>query len=110
MRRLFITRPRRFVGALIPYTIHLHYPGTVPDDPDCQWGRDHVVGISIANGETKNIPLRCERCAVVISAETSTGAAGGPAYYIEAGTEDIHLEIDTKYSFLNGSRYELHTV
>ena len=108
MRRLFITRPRRFVGSLIPYTIHLRYPGTQPDDPDCQWGAGHVMGISIANGETKNIPLRRERCAVLISAETSTGAAGGPAYYIEAGSEDVHLEIRTKYSFLDGSRYELH--
>lgn len=110
MRRLHITRPKRFVGALIPYSVFLSYPGTHPDDPESQWAPGHVLGIQIANGETKNIPLRRERCAVVVNAMTSTGAAGGPAYYIDAGSEDVHLKIVTKYSFFDGSRYELHPV
>ena len=110
MRRLYITRPKRFVGSLIPYSIFFSYPGTQPDDPESTWGPCHVNGIPIANGETKNIPLRYDRCCVVITALTSTGAAGGPAYYIEAGTEDVHLEIITKYSFWSGSRYELQPI
>ena len=110
MRRLYIERPKKFVGSLIPYTVSLAYPGTHPDDPECQWGPGHVLGIPIANGETKNIPLREERCAVCVTARTSTGAAGGPAYYIEAGTEDVRLRIVTKYSLLAGSRYELHPI
>ena len=110
MRRLYITRPKRFVGTLIPYSVFLSYPGKHPDEPESQWAPGHVLGIPIANGETKSIPLRCERCAVVVNAMTSTGAAGGPAYYIEAGDEDVRLEIVTKYSFWGGSRYELHPI
>ena len=110
MRRLYIERPKKLAGSLISYTVSLCYPGTHPDEPDSEWAPGHVLGIPIANGETKNIPLRCERCAVVVSAATLTGGAGGPAYYIAAGTEDVHLRIHTRYSLLDGSRYELRPI
>ena len=107
MRRLIITRKKSFVGALIPYLIHFAYPGTHPDDPESQWAPPHAMGIRIQNGQSVSIPIREDRCAVVVSAITSTGAAGGPAYYVEAGSGDVELEIVTKYSIWHGSTYHL---
>ncbi|MBQ5372651.1 MAG: hypothetical protein IIU53_07755, partial [Rikenellaceae bacterium] len=39
----------------------------------------------IKNGETVTFPIREQKCSVVVWARTSTGAACGPAYYLEEG-------------------------
>lgn len=109
MRQLTITRKKNFCGMLIPYAVFVSYPRQAidPQDPDDLWEVPEEANAVIKNGETVTFPIREQKCSVVVWAQTSTGAACGPAYYLEEGTGDIALELTTQYSWLNGSRYLL---
>jgi hypothetical protein len=109
MRQVTITRRKSFSGMLIPYSIFTLYLRAEIDplDPEDIWEVQEGSEIKISNGQTITFPIREEKCSLVVWAITSTGAAGGPAYYIDEGTSDISLELITRYSFWNGSRYIL---
>jgi hypothetical protein len=109
MRNVQIIRKKSFLGAWIPYFIFVGYPKTKTDplDPDDRWDFPESSDIKISNGQTITISVQDGECSIVVWAQTSTGAAGGPAYYIEKGTTDIVLELVTQYSWLDGSRYVL---
>ena len=112
MRFVTITRKKSFFGMLIPYNVFVGYlrKKPNPEDPDDIWLFPEDAVIKIANGKTVTFPLREEKCAIVVWAITSTGAAGGPAYHIDEGTTDITLELNTQYSWLNGSCYLLRPI
>lgn len=94
---------------LIPYFIYVSYPRKEidPMDPYDTWEVSEESPVKIKNGHSVTFSIREETCAIVVWAITSTGAAGGPAFYLEEGSSDVALEVITQYSFWDGSRYLL---
>lgn len=107
MRNVTITRKKSIFGAWIPYFIFVGYPKTEIDplDPDDTWDFPESSSIKVSNGQTITFPIQDGRCSIVVWAQTSTGAACGPAYYINEGSTDLDLELRTQYHWLDGSRY-----
>lgn len=99
-------------SLIIPYFIFVGYPKTEIDplDPDDIWDFPETSDVKISNGQTITISIKDEKCSILVWANTSTGAAGGPAYFVDEGTSDIALELVTQYSWLDGSRYILKPV
>ena len=109
MRYVKITRKKSFFGALIPYFIFVGYPKTEIDplNPDDIWDFPDTSDVKITNGQTITISIQDKKCSILVWANTSTGAASGPAYFIDEGTTDIALELVTQYSWVHGSQYVL---
>jgi len=99
MRHLFITRMKSFAGALIPYFCIVGIGKSNIDETDTQY--------PISNGETIDIEIETCQCCVVVGANTSTGTSINKPYIIAEGTEDVRLELVTKYSLVKGNTYEL---
>lgn len=112
MRYVKITRKKSFFGALIPYFIFVGYPKTEIDplNPDDIWDFPDTSDVKITNGQTITISIQDKKCSILVWANTSTGAASGPAYFIDEGTTDIALELVTQYSWTHGSQYALRHV
>lgn len=112
MRCVKITRKKNFFGALIPYFIFVGYPKTEIDplNPDDIWNFPDTSDVKITNGQTITISIQDEKCSILAWADTSTGAASSPAYFIDEGTIDIELELVTQYSWIHGSQYVLRPV
>ena len=109
MRYVKITRKKSFFGALIPYFIFVGYPKTEIDplNPDDIWDFPDTSDVKITNGQTITISIQDKKCSILVWANTSTGAASGPAYFIDEGITDIALELVTQYSWVHGSQYVL---
>ena len=112
MRYVKITRKKSFFGALIPYFIFVGYPKTEIDplNPDDIWDFPDTSDVKITNGQTISISIQDKKCSILVWANTSTGAASSPAYFIDEVTIDIELELVTQYSWIHGSQYVLRPV
>ena len=99
MRHLIITRKKSFYGALIPYFCIVGIGKANVDETDFQY--------PISNGKTIDLEIENCQCCVVVGTNTSTGTSISKPYIISEGTEDVNLELVTKYSWVKGSTYEL---
>ncbi len=99
MRKLIINRKKAFAGAIIPYYCIVGINKETVDNNDIQYG--------IKNGETISIDVSEQKLCIVVAANTSTGTVEMPPYLVESGSEDVFLELITKYHFFKGSSYEL---
>ena len=99
MRKLTITRKKSLVGAIIPYYCIIGEDKEFVDANDTQY--------PIKNGETISIDVDDRKFCIVIASNTSTGVVVMPPFICNGGTNDVSLELITKYHLLKGSRYEL---
>jgi len=109
MRSLHITRKKSFIGSLIPYFVFIGYPKTETDliNPFAVLNNPDTGTVQIKNGQTITLSIQDAKCVLLVGANTSSGIASGLPYLIDEGTDDLNLELTTKYSWIHGSRYHL---
>ncbi len=88
-RKLSVTRPKKFAGCLIPFTV---YVNSLP------------VG-KVKNGKTLVCDLPSDKDLIIqVSANTSTGTAQGSICTVPAGESNLDFSLFIDYSFWVGIR------
>ncbi len=115
MRRLTIHRKKHFVGSLITYNCVLNknletFGAYIDSLSDNELDELEKSLITIKNGQTITIEIDEIKNYLFILAITSTGPAVSNEITIEPGTEDIAINLITKYTIFKGSSYKLEKV
>jgi len=90
MRRIIITRKKRFIGCAIKYEFVIN---------------DGLKsGYFIGNGKTIIINTEKKRCTLIVYAYTSTGTVASNQIIIEEDEDNRNYVVVTKYSLIKGTR------
>ena len=90
MRKITISRKKRFVACLIKY--------------ECVIDNGSKSGYHIGNGETIIVNTDNKRCELTVYANTSSGIVISDKIIIEPDEGDKNFVLITKYSFFKGSK------
>lgn len=114
MRKLTVTRIKRFTGSFIPYycvvnTSLNEFRNYVKNRNSALIDHDEIINSmhAIANGEEITIEIENSETTLFIFARTSTGRVMSDLVTIEAGDTDITFRIKTVYGWIKGSSYHL---
>lgn len=111
MRKLSITRKKSFAGGMIPYFcivgIKLLDFKVEMKQSSGSIGEFYENLHRIDNGAEVTIEISDEETTCFIYSDTSTGPAYSDEITIEAGHLDVAYVLETKYSFIKGSQYQL---
>lgn len=114
MRKLTVTRIKRFTGSFIPYycvvnTSLSEFQNYIKNRNSASIDHDEIINSmhAIANGEEIKIEIEDSETTVFVFARTSTGRVLSDLVTIEAGNTDITFRLETVYSWIKGSSYHL---
>ena len=104
MRKLIVKRNKSRVGIWIKYWCVIDVSLT-----ECKkiFGTENRCSgefYPIANGEILEIPIENKEYNFFVMAQTSTGLIYSNEVIIEQGEENVVYEIETRYSFIRGSK------
>lgn len=111
MRKLSIKRKKSFTGGMIPYFcivgVKLLDFKVEMKDSTGSIGEFYENLHRIDNGAEVTFDICDEETTCFIYSDTSTGPAYSDEITIEAGHLDIAYLLETKYSFIKGSHFQL---
>jgi hypothetical protein len=114
MRKLTVTRIKKFTGSFIPYycvvnTTLDEFRNYVKLRNSAHIDHDEIINSmhAIANGEEITIEIENSETTLFVFARTSTGRILSELVTIETGSADISYQLVTTYSWIKGSSYQL---